>query len=134
MGEGEVVYLAWNDYVGMTRCRGVPATDVAKRMEYGLGWAVAGQALTPFDDIAPNPWGPMLEVRQTPVKETDKRHWAEEPAGYRFDGPDGARGAVEMLRPGRIWFTEKMPESEREPGACLLAGLMLYTEPSDHDE
>ena len=21
----------------------------------------------PFEDIAPNPWGPMLEVRQTPV-------------------------------------------------------------------
>ena len=36
-------------------------------MAYGLGWAVAGQALTPFEDIAPNPWGPMLEVRQTPV-------------------------------------------------------------------
>src|ERR1051326_4580613 len=41
MGEGEVVYLAWSDYVGITRCRGIPATDVAKRMEYGLGWAVA---------------------------------------------------------------------------------------------
>lgn len=70
----------------------------------------------------------------TPVKETDKQHWGSAPVGYRFDGTDGARGAVEMLRPGRIWFAEKMPGSEREPGACLLAGLMLYTEPSDHDD
>ena len=42
-------------------------------MDYGLGWAVAGQALTPFEDIAPNPWGPMTEVRQTPVAATETR-------------------------------------------------------------
>ncbi len=60
VAEGEVVYLAWSDYVGLLRCRGVPLSELPKRMEYGLGWAVAGQALTPFDDIAPNPWGPML--------------------------------------------------------------------------
>ena len=68
--DGEVVLLAWSDYVGITRCRGVPAAALADRMEHGLGWAVAGQALTPFEDIAPNPWGPMLEVRQTPVPAT----------------------------------------------------------------
>ncbi len=43
------------------------------RMEHGLGWAVAGQALTPFEDIADNPWGPMTEVRQTPVAATHTR-------------------------------------------------------------
>ena len=86
MAEGEVVYLAWNDYVGITRCRGIPAADVGRRMAYGLGWAVAGQALTPFEDIAPNPWGPMLEVRQTPVKETETRVdiWDEAPAFHFF--------------------------------------------------
>jgi glutamine synthetase len=86
MGEGEVVYLAWSDYVGMTRCRGVPATDIAKRMDHGLGWAVAGQALTPFDDIAPNPWGPKDEVRQTPVKKTETRIdiWPDAPALHFF--------------------------------------------------
>ena len=73
MADGEVIYLAWNDLVGITRTRGVPAGEISRRMEYGLGWAVAGQALTPFEDIAPNPWGPMLEVRQTPVKSTETR-------------------------------------------------------------
>jgi glutamine synthetase len=73
MADGDIVYLAWNDLVGITRVRGVPAGEIARRMEYGLGWAVAGQALTPFEDIAPNPWGPMLEVRQTPVPETETR-------------------------------------------------------------
>jgi glutamine synthetase len=86
MAEGEVVYLAWTDYVGIMRCRGIPASDVTKRMAYGLGWAVAGHALTPFDDIAPNPWGPMLEVRQTPVKETETRIdiWKDAPAFHFF--------------------------------------------------
>jgi len=73
MAEGDVVYLGWNDLVGITRVRGVPAGEISRRMAYGLGWAVAGQALTPFEDIAPNPWGPMLEVRQTPVPSTETR-------------------------------------------------------------
>ncbi|MBW8888633.1 MAG: hypothetical protein JF616_12830 [Fibrobacteres bacterium] len=69
-----------------------------------------------------------------PVKETDRKYFGGEPAGYRFDGTDGPRGAVEMLKPGRIWFTEKMADAEREPGACLLAGLMLYREPRDQGD
>ena len=73
MADGEIVYLGWNDLVGLTRVRGVPIGEISKRMAYGLGWAVAGQALTPFEDIAPNPWGPMLEVRQTPVPSTETR-------------------------------------------------------------
>jgi glutamine synthetase len=73
MADGDIVYLAWSDLVGITRVRGVPVGEIGRRMEYGLGWAVAGQALTPFEDIAPNPWGPMLEVRQTPVPETETR-------------------------------------------------------------
>ena len=61
-----IVMLAWSDYVGITRCRAVPASQMPGRFATGLGWAVAGQALTPFADIAPNPWGPMAEVRQVP--------------------------------------------------------------------
>lgn len=79
---GEIVLLAWNDYVGLTRCRGVPVAALKSRLAHGLGWAVAGQALTPFEDIAPNPWGPMMEVRQTPVPETLTRVdiWEDAPA------------------------------------------------------
>jgi glutamine synthetase len=66
MSDDGLVMLAWSDYVGVTRCRGVLTSQFDERLETGLGWAVAGQALTPFADIAPNPWGPMLEVRQVP--------------------------------------------------------------------
>ena len=58
--------LGWSDYVGLIRCRAVPAGQVVARLKDGLGWAVAGQALTPFTEIAPNPWGPVAEVRQVP--------------------------------------------------------------------
>ena len=73
MSNGEIVLLTWSDYVGLMRCRGVPLDQIESRMAYGLGWAVAGQAQTPFADLAPNPWGPMLEVRQVPVPSTKTR-------------------------------------------------------------
>jgi len=78
----DITLLAWNDYVGLTRCRGIPAEDLQSRTANGLGWAVAGQALTPFADIAANPWGPMLEVRQVPVLQTHTRVdiWPDAPA------------------------------------------------------
>jgi glutamine synthetase len=80
--DGEIVLLVWTDYVGITRCRGVPVAQFKDRHATGLGWAVAGQALTPFEDIAPNPWGPMTEVRQTPVLATQTRIaiWDDAPA------------------------------------------------------
>ena len=82
MSNGEIVLLAWADYVGFMRCRGVPLDQIEDRMAYGLGWAVAGQVQTPFADLAPNPWGPMLEVRQVPVPSTKTRIdiWDDAPA------------------------------------------------------
>lgn len=61
-----ITYLLWSDLVGITRTRGVPSADLAARQEAGLGWACAGQALTAFDSIVENPWGPMDEARQIP--------------------------------------------------------------------
>ena len=70
---GELIYLVWNDLVGLSRTRGVPAAEYERRKDHGLGWALAGQSLTPFEDIADNPWGPMDEVRQTPDDDTRRR-------------------------------------------------------------
>jgi glutamine synthetase len=86
MSTGEIALLAWNDYVGITRCRGLPADEIHGRMATGLGWAVAGQAMTPFGDIAPNPWGPTTEVRQIPVPESLVRvdMWADAPPLHMY--------------------------------------------------
>ncbi len=73
MTKGELVLLVWNDLVGLSRTRGVPLDQYERRRQHGLGWALAGQSLTPFEDIAPNPWGPMDEVRQVPDEATRRR-------------------------------------------------------------
>jgi glutamine synthetase len=70
MSEDGLIYLLWSDLVGMSRARGVPLADYERRLESGLGWANAGQAMTPFEHLADNPWGPMEEVRQIPDPET----------------------------------------------------------------
>lgn len=66
MTQNGLTYLLWSDLTGITRTRGVPTRDLARQAEAGLGWAMAGQALTPFTDIVDNPWGPMDEARQIP--------------------------------------------------------------------
>lgn len=77
-----VTYLCWTDYSGLLRCRGIPSARLERIKNTGLGWAMAGFALTSLERPAPNPWGPMFEVRQVPVAETGLRLalWPERPA------------------------------------------------------
>ena len=57
MSRGELIFLVWNDLVGLSRTRGVPIAEYERRKAHGLGWALAGQAMTPFEDIAEKPVG-----------------------------------------------------------------------------
>lgn len=68
----------------------------------------------------------------SPVSETDKTNLTSGAVGFRYDGQEGAMGAVEVLRPGRVWLNTRLPEPQRLPVACVSAGLMLYQPPSDH--
>lgn len=122
--DGEIVLLVWTDYVGIARCRGVPAAAYPSRRQYGLGWAVAGQALTPFEDIAPNPWGPMTEVRQTPVPETETR------IAIWDDAPPFHFVLCDSLLEGRNWdccvrgfLKAALADFERETGLTLAASF-----------
>ena len=54
------------------------------------------------------------------------------PAGYRLGNPGEAPlGAVEVLHPGRIWLSRSLEAGERRQLGCLMAGLMLWSEPSE---
>jgi hypothetical protein len=65
----------------------------------------------------------------TAVRETTAAWKVSEPAGFLVGkGPD-AIGAVEVLRPGRIWVSKALDATERRQLGCLLAGVMLYNEP-----
>ena len=68
-----LVSICWNDYLGITRTRGIPASQLDNFVNNGLGWALANYAITPFGPIAPNPWGPTGEVRQFPDKDVHVR-------------------------------------------------------------
>ena len=93
--------------------------------DYGLGWAVAGQALTPFEDIAPNPWGPMTEVRQTPVLATETRIaiWDDAPAfplrAVRFACSPARTGIAACAAFSR----RRLPISRRETGLTIAAAF-----------
>ena len=125
MRDDEIVLLGWSDYVGLTRCRGVPAAELSRRMEHGLGWAVAGQSLTPFAEIAPNPWGPMTEVRQVPVADTHTRVdlWDDAPPFNLVlcdsRNPDGTDWACST----RGFMTAALDDFRRETGLELVAAF-----------
>jgi glutamine synthetase len=69
----ELILLAWNDLVGITRGRGVPVKAYPERKKLGINWAMAGHALTPFEDIADNPWGALMEAQMLPDPSTRVR-------------------------------------------------------------
>ena len=72
------------------------------------------------------------KYKVSPVNTTDKSNLGSGAAGFRYDSAEGALGAVEVLRPGRVWLNARLPEAQRMPVACVSAGLMLYQPPSDH--
>lgn len=55
---------------------------------------------------------------------------SSDPTGYRVDSDAGPIGAVDVLKPGRVWISRTLSAGERAPLACLLAGLLLYMPPS----
>ena len=66
------------------------------------------------------------------VHEVDGAWNVSAPAGYRVGKPGEPLGGVEVLRPGRVWLAKGLDAGERRQLACLLAGLMLFQEPSEH--
>lgn len=73
--------------------------------------------------------GANFEV--TPVHETNASSTFD-PAGFRVDQDGQPVAAVEVLRPGRIWLSKALLQEERRQLGCLLAGVMLYVQPSEH--
>jgi glutamine synthetase len=70
----ELVMFLYGDLSGLSRGRSFPRRDLADRLENGVGWVPADQALTPFDEIAdPNPWGPLGDLRLLPDRHTEVR-------------------------------------------------------------
>ena len=67
MTAGDLALIAWCDLAGVLRTRPVPLDQLPSRRAHGMGWAAAGIAITAFDDVADNAWGPLDEFRQVPL-------------------------------------------------------------------
>jgi glutamine synthetase len=68
MNAGDLAILAWCDLGGILRTRPVPLDQLEAKRQFGVGFAAAGTAITPFDGIVDNPFGPLDEVRMVPVE------------------------------------------------------------------
>jgi glutamine synthetase len=70
----DLVAFLYTDISGVTRGRAVPASDLRARLDSGVGWVPANQALTSLGPIAdPNPWGALGDLRLSPDPSTETR-------------------------------------------------------------
>lgn len=129
----ELVFLAWNDLTGLTRGCGVPVSELDERMDRGVGWPMANQALTPFPAFADNPWGPAGEVRMKPDPATQLRInlWPDQP-------PFNVILCDAFLADGTPWdacprgfLRMALDDLEREVGLRLLAAFSLDFDVAD---
>lgn len=70
------------------------------------------------------------QYRISGVYERESGPDSGDPTGYRVDSSAGPIGAVDVVRPGRVWISRELPAEQRGPLACLFAGLLLYEPPS----
>jgi hypothetical protein len=67
----------------------------------------------------------------TAITTRENASWeSHDPLGYRVDG-EGPIGAVDVVKPGRVWLNKSLEEPRRRQVACVLAGLLLYQPPRD---
>jgi glutamine synthetase len=114
------------DLSGLNRGRSVPASELESRLEAGVGWVPADQALTPFGPIAePNPWGSAGDLRLLPDRATEARVdlW-EDVSPLHFFLCDAANtdGSAWDSCP-RTLLKDALSQLEREAGFRLVASF-----------
>lgn len=62
----ELATIVTTDLCGITRGRSFAAAETENYLRKGVGWVPANLALTPFDEIADNPWGSKGDLRLMP--------------------------------------------------------------------
>jgi glutamine synthetase len=124
MGEELVAFLHC-DLSGLSRGRSVPASELESRLEAGVGWVPADQALTPFGPIAePNPWGSAGDLRLLPDRATEARVDLPDVSPLHFFLCDAANtdGSVWDSCP-RTFLKDALARLERESGLRMVASF-----------
>ncbi len=122
----ELVGFLHCDLSGLNRGRSVLASELESRLESGVGWVPADQALTPFGPIAePNPWGSTGDLRLLPDRTTGARVdlWDDvSPLHFFLCDAANTDGSAWDSCP-RTLLKEALDRLEREAGLRLLASF-----------
>ncbi|HEX6709244.1 MAG TPA: glutamine synthetase family protein [Rubrobacter sp.] len=124
LGEDLVGFLHC-DLSGLNRGRSVPASELESRLEAGVGWVPADQALTPFGPIAePNPWGSTGDLRLLPDRATEARVQLPDVSPLHFFLCDATNtdGSAWDSCP-RTFLKDALARLERESGLRLIASF-----------
>jgi glutamine synthetase len=122
----ELVAFLHCDVSGLNRGRSVPVSELESRLEAGVGWVPADQALTPFGPIAePNPWGSSGDLRLLPDRATEARVdlWEEvSPLHFLLCDAANTDGSAWDSCP-RTLLKHALSQLERETGLRLVASF-----------
>ncbi len=122
----ELVGFLHCDLSGLSRGRSVLASELESRLEAGVGWVPADQALTPFGPIAePNPWGSTGDLRLLPDRTTQTRVdlWDEvSPLHFFLCDAVHTDGSPWDSCP-RTFLKDALDRLERETGLRLVASF-----------
>lgn len=66
-----LVHFVCQDYVGVTRGRGMSIKRLDQQIAKGVGWVPANIGLNPFGAIVDNPWGPVGDLLLMPDREAE---------------------------------------------------------------
>ena len=61
--DSDLIAVCWADFCGHLRTRTIPRHRLKHVAKTGVGFPASGQALDLFGGIAPNRWGPSIDVR-----------------------------------------------------------------------
>ncbi len=122
----ELVAFLHCDVSGLSRGRSVPISELESRLEAGVGWVPADQALTPFGPIAePNPWGSAGDLRLLPDRATEVRVdlWDEvSPVHFLLCDAANTDGSAWDSCP-RTLLKDALSQLELETGLRLIASF-----------
>ncbi len=107
--------------VSVSEAQNVLTCECTAEGESSLMKLSAGKKLDYAGDLEVD--GESFKV--TPVKETEGMYLKKTPPGYRIDGADGVMGAVEVIRPGRLWLSKELSDEAKGTVSCAMTGLML---------
>lgn len=122
----ELVMFLHTDLSGLSRGRGFPVGDLESRLQSGVGWVPADQALTAFGPIAdPNPWGPLGDLRlmADPATKTRVDLWPEaSPLHFYLCDATNTDGSPWDSCP-RTFLKDALARLESEAGLRLVSGF-----------